>query len=410
MSSGNKCILYLADNCMFSGLIDNYLDVISMHRNNNVIDISVVTSNFYRGNSDYFNSILNARGLKFIPFKDVDSSKFDYVISYYGISAYSSFLAEEKIIRKTMADSINELSVESIREKSYKNFSLCINALQELLSHGFNEKKIIPCTVLCNPDFSIDMLEKLRCNPPSIITNNCYGRYTYMVLGTPFYSPFVNITLSPKEYLKLLKNLERFIHGRLVFAGMRDLNKRDSDLMLQNECSENINVKDPVMVPTAYLESDNDKVLIYCNHYKTFDDFEKVWNKRKERINYDNLVAVMTTQSSDDASEFSELPFKKMCFLHDINNNDLLDVREIDKGIVKFNYDIFKAFYETIFTKKYGITLPQNDYFAVSNSFGMRDLPFFNLLEFLVNGIIVITKDINMDMSVALYLTKIIWG
>ena len=412
MNSEKKCLLYLADNCIFSGLMDNYLDVVCMHRNNGVIDITTVTSNFYNGNSDYFNRLLDTKGLKFIPFKDIDIKEFDYVIAYYGMSKYPSVLSEEEYIRKFIINSINNIPLDEKVyncKQGYNIFLLSINAHNEMLYYGFDERKIIPCTLLCNPDFSIDNFEKLQRNPPSIIANNCYGRYSYFVLGTHFYSPFVNITLNSKEHIKLLKNPKKFITGRLVFAGMRDLSQRDIDDIVEKESNSTSEIK-PNIVPTAYLESDDDRVLIYCNHYKTFDDFERVWIKRKERINYDNLIAVLITQNFDDAYEFSKLSCRKLCFLHDPKNPDLLDVREIDKGIVKFNYDIFKSFYKDYYTKRLGISIRENDYFTVANNFGMRSFPFFHLLEFLTEGRVVITDDINKDLLISTYLTKIIWG
>ena len=69
MKSNPRAILYLADNCMFSSLEVDYLDVLSFHRNNGNLDITDATSKYYRGDSDLLNGILKSKGINFISFE-----------------------------------------------------------------------------------------------------------------------------------------------------------------------------------------------------------------------------------------------------------------------------------------------------------------------------------------------------
>ena len=61
-----------------------------------------------------------------------------------------------------------------------------------------------------------------------------------------------------------------------------------------------------------------DDVFLYMNHYgKLGADFAKAkWNERKQRINWDNVIAFVNTTNPKIVEEFEELPFtKKFCFI-----------------------------------------------------------------------------------------------
>lgn len=417
MKSNPRAILYLADNCMFSSLEVDYLDVLSFHRNNGNLDITDATSKYYRGDSDLLNDILKSKGINFIPFEQVEFEDYDYIVAYYGVSRLEICIQDELRLRDLVINSLKD--PDSIKDGRYKSFTVnrldCLskNAYAELSDCGINESKIIPCTLLCNPDFSIDKFIKLRKNPPTILANNCFGRYTYFSLGIPFYSPFVNITLNAREHIKLLENPRHFIeNGRLVFAGMRDLKTRDlnSGQGLSQPLQNSENESQTKLIPTAYLETDTDRVLIYCNHYSTFEDFEKVWNRRKKRINYDNIIGVLTTESSEYLERFSRLSYPKLCFLRDDQiGNLVIDAPEFEQGIVRVNYSMFVKFNQK-FYGPLGRGIPDNDFMTVSNNVGMRSFPFYKLLEFVTSGKLVFTDNIHQDLSLSSYLAKMVWG
>ena len=57
---------------------------------------------------------------------------------------------------------------------------------------------------------------------------------------------------------------------------------------------------------------------MHMNHYgKLGADFAKAkWNERKQRINWDNVIAFVNTGNPKIAEEFDKLPFvKKFCFV-----------------------------------------------------------------------------------------------
>lgn len=59
-------------------------------------------------------------------------------------------------------------------------------------------------------------------------------------------------------------------------------------------------------------------VFLHMNHYAILGaDFAKAkWNERKQRINWDNVIAFAQTYNPKILEEFDELPFaKKFCFV-----------------------------------------------------------------------------------------------
>ena len=57
-------------------------------------------------------------------------------------------------------------------------------------------------------------------------------------------------------------------------------------------------------------------VIIYMNHYRSFDAAVEKWNERKQRINWENLFVTMYTSDEKILLEFDALPYdKKVCFV-----------------------------------------------------------------------------------------------
>ena len=112
------------------------------------------------------------------------------------------------------------------------------------------EKKIRSC--LKNDNFSI-------------ICSNCIGGVIYHRLGKKFLSPTINMWFDQGEFLQFVENLPEYIEKELVFV------ESDYDY------------------PVAKLGN----VHLYFNHAKNEEEARNNWEKRKNRINYDNLFIIM---------------------------------------------------------------------------------------------------------------------
>ena len=127
----------------------------------------------------------------------------------------------------------------------------------------------------------------------SLIASNCNGAFILHDLGIRFNSPFVNLYMLPKDFLKMLHDLKRYMSVELV------------------EVKEN-----GISFPIGELED----IRIYFMHYSTFDEAKFKWNQRRERINYDNLFILFNDKdncSENDLRAFDSLPYKnKTVFTH----------------------------------------------------------------------------------------------
>ena len=61
-----------------------------------------------------------------------------------------------------------------------------------------------------------------------------------------------------------------------------------------------------------------DDITLYFNHSKTKEDAERDWNRRKERINYDNLYLIFYYRegyTTEQIREIEKAPCKKVAVL-----------------------------------------------------------------------------------------------
>lgn len=125
--------------------------------------------------------------------------------------------------------------------------------------------------------------KKLKNKNFSIICSNCIGGIIYNRLGHKFLSPTVNLWMNQKDFLKFVLNLENYISKELVF--------------IDNEYD----------YPVARL----DDINIYFNHSKNEEEAQKDWNRRKCRINYENLFIIMYDRNEITVDDIKKLELVK---------------------------------------------------------------------------------------------------
>ena len=105
-------------------------------------------------------------------------------------------------------------------------------------------------------------------------------------MGLQFRSPFVNLWLKPKDFIKLLGELKHYMDMPLEFTK-----------------------EEGIDYPIGLL----DDVKIYFQHYDTKEEALKKWNERKARINYENLFILFTDRDGctrEDLIAFDDLAYK----------------------------------------------------------------------------------------------------
>ena len=132
--------------------------------------------------------------------------------------------------------------------------------------------------------------KKLKNKDISVIASNCNGALILHDLGVRFNSPFVNLWIKPKDYIKLLKNFDRYMAADL------------SEIF-----------EDGITYPIGKL----DDISIYFQHYDSFEQAKETWDERKKRIDKTNLFVLFTDRDGctyEDLVEFDSLPYNKVVF------------------------------------------------------------------------------------------------
>lgn len=139
---------------------------------------------------------------------------------------------------------------------------------------------------------------RLRNTDFTIISSNCNGGVISSDLGLPFRSPFVNLFIKASDYIRILTDLKGYMEEQLSFV-------KETDPIYGD-----------ISYPTAYLKD----VKIYFMHYNTEDEAREAWERRKKRMNWDNIFVIFTDRSGctlDDLKAFDALPYKnKVVFTH----------------------------------------------------------------------------------------------
>lgn len=196
-------------------------------------------------------------GYPFIPIKDIDVTKVDYII-----------VTSEEYFEQICEMAMQVLSIE--------------------------KERIVKGRVFLYPMFDFKEYIELRKSNVSIIANNCWGGLAYHQLGMEFSSPFINMFVKDEEYLKLLNNLRGYLNEKLKF------HKFAYENVLQRE------------YPVCLL---ND-IELHFNHYVSMEEVEEKWNKRVKRINWDNVFIMMFTEDESVAARFAQIPYEdKICFV-----------------------------------------------------------------------------------------------
>lgn len=139
---------------------------------------------------------------------------------------------------------------------------------------------------------------RLKNSDVTIISSNCNGGVISSDLGMQFRSPFINLFIKASDYVKILSDLKGYLDEELRFV--KELDPIYGD----------------VPYPTAYLRD----AKIYFMHYASEDEARNAWNRRKKRINWDNLYVIFTDRSGctmQDLKDFDALPYEhKIVFTH----------------------------------------------------------------------------------------------
>lgn len=144
----------------------------------------------------------------------------------------------------------------------------------------------------------------------TIISANCFGGSIYEDLGLPYNTPTVGLFFYAPCYIHFLKHLEVYLSTPLEFIHKSKYEEANAYRAGKHD-----------YYPIGIL---ND-IEIHFLHYKSEIEARGKWDRRKVRINFDNLFIYMSDRDLCSTSlmrEFDVLPFKnKLLFSAKKQNN-----------------------------------------------------------------------------------------
>ena len=132
--------------------------------------------------------------------------------------------------------------------------------------------------------------KRLTNHKPMILASNCTGGFLYHWLGLQFRSPFINLYMTPLDFIEALENFDRFISESIC---------------------EDTNAKLSYPVGVGY-----NGVKIHFMHYITFAEAEQKWYERISRMNLtdtNSMGIILSNWGGYDVGQlerFDALPFK----------------------------------------------------------------------------------------------------
>lgn len=252
-------------------------------------------------------------------------------IKIVGITSNESFymnILGYPFVEKCNVD-IKEFDIVIVMS-NYNNFK---EIKTEVMLKGVPEEGIIPIFAITMPGFDFDKYISIKKDIPTIFAPNCWGGITYGYLGLEFKTPFINMFVLHSEYLKFLKNPKYYIECPLVFEKMA--------------YDSNLNADYPVVRCGD--------IALHFNHCRTFEEALVCWERRKRRINWNNILVMFYSENDDMINEFSNLPYeKKICYVpykSDNKNHIGIEYHKLNKpfwqivnGTAKgsiLHYDVF---------------------------------------------------------------------
>lgn len=190
-----------------------------------------------------------------------------------------SYLDGWRLIEKNALQGV-EFDWIIVMSKEY--FAEIANDAKEI---GIDESKIFSYKIMNIPNLDFEQYYLLKKSKVSIISNNCWGGLFYSTLGLECCSPFKDLFVEDEDYIRLLSDFKNYVTKELSFFSFG--------------IDPHSHAKYPIM-----LLGD---VKIHCNHDSDPEEAKAKWNRRKQKLNWDNVFVEMYTENVNIAEKFALL-------------------------------------------------------------------------------------------------------
>ena len=109
----------------------------------------------------------------------------------------------------------------------------------------------------------------------TVISNNCWAGRLYQYLDMPYLSPTAGLYFFAPDYIKFVSDLRRYLDTPLRFIKPEE-----------SKYFEKIKERNQTDKPIGIL---NDVEIVFL-HYKTKEEAEEKWNRRKGRVNFNHII------------------------------------------------------------------------------------------------------------------------
>ena len=166
---------------------------------------------------------------------------------------------------------------------------------QNVVQFGLPEEKLLSDWIVCIPGFTLEKYHLLKRSRISIFSINCFGNLISHLMELPFLSPFGNVGFSSENFIRFLGAPRDYMKETPTF--------REKKVYANGKKHIFVNLGD---------------IYISAFHYESFEEFMEMWERRKSRINWDNLLVEMFLNKEDrhTLEQFDALAYdKKICFV-----------------------------------------------------------------------------------------------
>lgn len=124
-------------------------------------------------------------------------------------------------------------------------------------------------TVFVNKMLGYFRRQLITTKMPTIIANSCAAAVLYSALGSEISSPTINLNIEPEDFIKICKNPREYLSEDIRF--------------------DHWSVSNGGVVPIGKIKD----VEVIFSHASDAEEAVNDWNRRRQRINWDNLVYIM---------------------------------------------------------------------------------------------------------------------
>lgn len=162
---------------------------------------------------------------------------------------------------------------------------------------------------------------KIKNKKFTIISNNCFAGIVYRNNAIEYQSPTCGLFIMPDDYIKFIYNLKHYLN----------IDKFNKISINESKHSDYLR-----KIKYNGIIGKLDDIEIMFLHYKTFEEAVEKWNRRKQRINYENIIYKFNDQNQctyaqlemfNDFKEKNKLLFTAKKY----DNIDSIQFKEFEK-------------------------------------------------------------------------------